>query len=105
MPFKPGDPTINRKGRPKKDEGMTDILRAAGLKADVMSNGTKIERRQALAEALWQSALIDKNLASIKYIYDRLEGMPRASVDMDLNGQIEGITVAIVDRTCNRAAE
>ena len=32
-------------------------------------------------------------------------GKPKEIIDMDISGKLEGITVAIVDRTCNRASE
>jgi hypothetical protein len=105
MPFAPGDPRINRNGRPKKENCLTDILREMGNVADVSNNGDMIDRKQALAEAIWRKAIVDKDLAAIRYIYDRIDGMPHASMDMEIDGHIEGITVAIVDRTCNRASE
>ena len=64
---------INRKGRPKKGETLTDILKAFGELPDVDFGGAKIERNKALAQKLWQKAL-EGDFNSIKYIYDRIDG-------------------------------
>ena len=79
--FQKDDPRINRNGRPKKGESLTDILRELGGIADVSTEKGKIERRQAIANRLWQMAIAG-DLAAIKMIYDRIDGSPRQSVEM-----------------------
>jgi hypothetical protein len=99
-PFQKDDPRINRSGRPKKGESLTDILRELGGIADVSTEKGKIERRQAIANRLWQMAIAG-DLAAIKMIYDRIDGSPRQSVEMTGTDGAklmpEKITIEIVD--------
>ena len=88
MPFVPGDPLINRNGRPKKNNCLTEILRDMGDIKDVTNNGEPIERKKALAESIWRMAIVDKDLAAIRYIYDRIDGKPKESIDLDSRGDI-----------------
>ena len=68
----------NPGGRPKRGESLTDILRKLGDIEDVVYNGTTISRKQAVAEAIWQKAIAEKDLQAIKYLYDRIDGLPVA---------------------------
>jgi hypothetical protein len=79
--FQKDDPRINRNGRPKKGESLTDMLRDLGSVSDVATDKGKINRKQAIASRLWQMAIAG-DLAAIKYIYDRIDGSPRQSVEM-----------------------
>ena len=72
----------NPGGRPKRGETLTDILRRLGDVQDVNFNGNQIARKQALAEAIWQKAIVDKDFQSIKYLYDRMDGTPAQSVEI-----------------------
>lgn len=60
MPFTKGDPNINRNGRPRKENCVTDILKQK-LPPD------------KLAELLTEQALKGNN-SIIQHIYDRYEG-------------------------------
>lgn len=75
MPFKPGQ-SGNPRGRPRKENSLTAILEQLGDLADVSFNGEQIPRKRALAEAIWQKAIVDKDLMAIKYIFDRVDGTP-----------------------------
>jgi hypothetical protein len=72
--FKPGQ-SGNPKGRPRKGESLTEILREQATIKDVARGRTKIERQAAIADKLWTLA-IRGDIAAIKYIYDRLDGSP-----------------------------
>jgi hypothetical protein len=85
----------NPGGRPKNGESLTDILRRLGDVQDVSYNNGFISRKQAIAEAVWQKAISEKDFQAIKYIYDRIDGTPRASMDMNIDGKLEGITIEI----------
>lgn len=84
-PFLPGDPRINRKGRPKSGESLTETLRA--MLDQPFDDGGPDQRtlRERLAETLAERAL-DKygkrNEAYLKYFYDRMDGSPRQTVDI-----------------------
>ena len=86
-PFEKNDPRINRKGRPKKGECMTDILNwALDQKRIIKDGGTGEEKslllRHVLAEKLISKAIDDGDVAAIKYIYDRLDGRPKESIEL-----------------------
>jgi len=86
-PFEKNDPRINRKGRPKKGECMTDILNWALDQKRIIENGKTGEKkslllRHVLAEKLISKAVDDGDVAAIKYIYDRLDGRPKETVEM-----------------------
>jgi hypothetical protein len=78
MPFAKGK-SGNPSGRPKKEHSLTGILEKLGELADISMSGKKISRKQALAEAIWQKAIVEKDMAAIRYIYDRIDGQPVAT--------------------------
>jgi hypothetical protein len=74
--WKPGQ-SGNPKGRAKKDQTLTDILKKySNKKGRIEINGKQLTNKEALAFFLWEMAVIDKNLSAIKYIYDRTDGFP-----------------------------
>lgn len=89
--FKPGV-SGNPAGRPKKEECLTDILRAKSN--DVIEyKGKKMKRREALAERIWEIALKEKkSLPAIEALYNRIDGRPRQAVDITQEGEINVIT-------------
>ena len=80
--FLPGT-SGNPKGRPKKGHTLTDALRDFAYRR----NMDEMEAREALAEVLWDLALNAKDVAAIRYIYDRLEGKPTEKVEH--NGKMQ----------------
>jgi hypothetical protein len=85
IPFVKGDPRINRKGRPKKGECLTDILSwELDQKRDIRDDKTGKEKslllRHILARKLIDKAVEDGDVAAMKYIYDRIEGRPKETV-------------------------
>ncbi len=76
---------INRNGRPKKGQTLTDILNAHADKEDIGKEENKISRREALAQKLWQMAL-GGDIAAIRYIYDRIDGKPTEHHEMTGTG-------------------
>ena len=79
--FKPGQ-SGNPNGRPKKAACLTDILRGQGNIEDVkLEDGTKISRKEAIARKMWSMAL-GGDPVIMKYLYDRIDGKPKATVDM-----------------------
>jgi hypothetical protein len=67
--FKKNDPRINRAGRPPKESSLSDILRE---KADAGK----------LADALLKVAYTG-DVAALKAVYDRIDGRPRESIEVD----------------------
>jgi len=87
VPFIKGDPRINRAGRPKKGQTMTDILSwALDQRKTITDSETGKEKslllRHALAEKLISKAINDGDVSAIKYIYDRIDGRPKENIEM-----------------------
>jgi hypothetical protein len=82
---------INRKGREKKGETYTDIIRLMG---DEIVGDDKLSRKQQLVTKLWNKALIDNDFAAQKYLFDRVDGQPtvRNVIETDV---IESIVEAV----------
>ena len=80
------DRNINRKGRPKKGQTYTDILEKQGEIKDIETDaGGKITRKEALCETMWKLAIEDEDVGMLKYINDRIDGMPVKKVDTTVN--------------------
>ena len=80
---------INRAGRPKKEEALTDLLKLYLSGTD----GSKKERNQILIEKLYKMATTQDDLAAIKYIINRIDGKPVDRKDVELNTDINVIYV------------
>jgi len=87
----------NPNGRPKKGETLTDILK---LKADCIEETEKLPIKDVIAKKLLDLA-IKGDMAAIKYVYDRIDGTPIQSVNLD--AKMEGsltqdfFTITMVD--------
>lgn len=75
---------VNPGGRPKSGESLTDVLRDQLLK-----NGGK----EKLAKKLIELAM-KNNIHAIKYIYDRVDGTPKQSMDLNHAGEV-GVVINI----------
>jgi len=67
----------NPAGRPKKGSALTDLLREAGALAE--ADG--VSKNDKLTAMLWAKAL-EGDMAAIKYIYDRIDGSPKATQEL-----------------------
>ena len=78
MPFKQGK-SGNPKGRPKKGETMTDLLRE---KIEIpKTSREKLTRKEKIIEKLILLAE-GGDLSALKYLFDRLDGRPKESIDL-----------------------
>ena len=86
----------NPKGRPRKGNTMTDLLKEF-VKAKVEVEGIgKIERRKAWLMKFDEKWLNEGDLAAGKYLWDRLEGTPVQKEQ--ITGEDEGpITIKFID--------
>lgn len=71
----------NPKGRPRKGKTLTDILEKELRKKNVRTPEGDIPAKEALARKIIALA-IDGDVAALKYIFDRVDGKPLASVDV-----------------------
>jgi len=92
--FSKNDSRINKKGRPKKGESLTEFLNwALDQKKTIKVKGEEkiVLLRQILAERLIEFAL-KGNVQAMKYVYDRIDGKPKESVDIGGGLQLIKIT-------------
>jgi hypothetical protein len=67
----------NPKGRAKKGETFSDIIREAAAITDIRTaTGARIERKRAVVEKLYSMAIQNGDLGAIKYIIDRVDPAP-----------------------------
>ena len=90
---------INRNGRPKKGETISDILNE---KISEIPEGQKVDYKTLLIERWLKIALNSEDertaLAAIKEMGNRLEGMPKVSQDINMNNpQMDAIYKAVRD--------
>jgi hypothetical protein len=81
--WKPGQ-SGNPKGRAKKDQTLTAALKKFGKKRVVEIDGKKYSRKDALAIIMWEMALRQRYFPAIKYLYDRMDGLPKQQIDANL---------------------
>ena len=78
MPFKQGK-SGNPKGRPKKGETMTDLIRE---KLELpKTTREKLTRKEKIIEKLFILAEAG-DLSAIKYLMDRVDGRPTESIEL-----------------------
>jgi len=71
--WKPGQ-SGNPKGRPPKGQSLTDALKE------------RVDK-QAIADKLYEMA-IEGDISALKYIYDRVDGKPGESIDLNHQGEV-----------------
>jgi hypothetical protein len=78
MPFAKGI-SGNPYGRPKKGKCLTDVLEKALSKKrkDGQTN------KAALADALISLAIEGRDVTAIRYVFDRLDGRPKETVELE----------------------
>lgn len=86
--FKPGDPRINRRGRPKKKWTMAALYREA---ADEASE-TGVLKKKIIARKLIELAERG-DMVAIKELGNRIDGMPKQSTDLSVEGQVDALII------------
>jgi hypothetical protein len=76
--FTKNDSRINRNGRPRKGQSLTEALeKELRKKRETGKTG-----RAELARVLVDLAINGRDVAALRYIYDRIDGKPVESIDM-----------------------
>lgn len=83
MPFKKGDPTTKKGGRPRK----VDELRITKLSVEAIT-----EKYGGLKEG-FMALLESKEPTLIKFVFEHAAGKPREKVDVDVNKEIETVQI------------
>jgi hypothetical protein len=79
-PFTKNDQRINRRGRPKKGTSLSDLLSQRLDEKDESG----VLKRQTIADRLIEAAM-NGDLMAVRYIFDRLDGKPFASLELKDN--------------------
>ena len=79
MPFRKGDPSINRNGRPKKGQTLTDVISNILSENAVNYKGGLISGREAVARKLLELAM-SGDVPAMKYLIDRMDGPPKQEI-------------------------
>ena len=84
MPLPKGR-TNNPKGRPRKNNTLTELLAKYGASKIESGEFAGMKARDAIVKMMWQRALYKEDLAAARYIFDRVDGKPvetlRAQID------------------------
>jgi len=79
MPFSKGK-SGNPRGRPRKGETLTDLLREK--LETTKTTRDKLTRKEKIAEKLLSLAE-SGDLGALRYVFDRLDGKPRETIEME----------------------
>lgn len=104
-PFQPGV-SGNPKGRPKKGECITEVMREIGEVEDQYPRGSRerITRVYALCDKLWMMALRG-NFKVAEYIINRLDGRPKESIEHTGNVDFASVITAAYELRKEKEAE
>ena len=76
---------INRKGRPKKEHALTDLLREA---LDQPRDKEGKTNKQIVIETMLDMA-IKGDAIILKYVFDRIDGKPMQQIQADINADFD----------------
>lgn len=101
MPFKKGDPNINRKGRAKKGKTLTDLIRKEMnkytiVKDDATQSEMKVKNKKLFCQTLVGLA-VKGNKDAMKLVINYIDGMPATPTDIIDDRQIQDLTKEDID--------
>lgn len=90
--FKKGQ-SGNPKGRPKKGDAITDIIRETldqvrEVRDDETGRVRKRTLKQLLVNTLIRLGVVDKDLDAIKYLIDRCDGKPPQRIEVEADDEV-----------------
>ena|SRR3990167_8359279 len=83
IPFEKNDPRINRDGRPVGARSFTTKVREA---LEKIAEGKEYTYEEALVKTVMHKAIVDKDPAMIRLVWNYLDGLPTGS--LDLSGEL-----------------
>ena len=76
MAFSKNDPNINRNGRPKKGQSLTEILLQKISKEEIARLLITMMRAEIECPECGASIEIPKDNATLRFVYNHIDGMP-----------------------------
>jgi len=73
MPFKKGDPNINRNGRPIGARSFTTKVREA---LEKIADGKDYTYEEAFIRAILKKSIIDQDIGMMRTVWEQLDGKP-----------------------------
>ncbi|GHU98482.1 hypothetical protein FACS189483_06550 [Spirochaetia bacterium] len=92
MPFEPGQ-SGNPGGRPKRDTSLTGILRKELNK----KGADKVAKKTRIVGKLIELA-DGGDLAAVKYVFDRIDGRTRETMEITTSGELDTRLTKILGR-------
>jgi hypothetical protein len=89
--FKKGE-VANPKGRPKKGESLTELMRDF---LEQSPEGQKVTYKELFIKKVYAKAMTENNDAAMKLIWNYLEGMPLQKQDVTSNGETVKVNVFV----------
>ena len=86
VPFKKGDPRINKTGRGKGSIGIPDLLRRIGKETITAKDGRKLTKIEAVMAMVYKNA-IEGHAWAVEFIASYTEGKPTQKVNFEQEGQ------------------
>ena len=74
---------INRAGRPKKGQSMSEVLERV---LEEMAGSTQMEKKEAICRQLLKMAF-DGDIRAIKEVFNRVDGLPVAKIQSEGDGE------------------
>lgn len=84
VPFKKGDPRINREGRPKGTFSLVEMIKN---KLQEVPEGKDKTYAQYFIEQLMKKAVIEGDTQMMRDMINRVDGMPKQGIDHTTNGK------------------
>jgi len=86
IPFKKGDPRINRSGKKIGSVSIPDLLRRIGNETITAKDGRKLTKLEAVMTMVYKNA-VEGHAWAVEFIASYTEGKPRQPVNIEQDGQ------------------
>jgi hypothetical protein len=82
--FKKDDPRINREGRPVGAKSFTSKVKEA---LEKIAEGKEYTYEEAFIKSILKSAIVDGDASTQKLIWNYMDGLPQAKLDVTTQGE------------------
>jgi hypothetical protein len=81
----PGQQSLNPLGKPKGARHLTTLVREAMMEVAKTKDGKEVNVEKALVKTIIEKAIIEGDTQIIKLIWNYLDGLPKASLEIEDN--------------------